>query len=190
MAVKQKCPTIPWTTFVGSEPMQLRCFLERWRLIFQPVPKRLARRSSIAGAILVGVAALLSACGDDSEPTAEQQGVQGTAGLCADLGALRESLQEFEDLSPSTTINEAKEVRDKVNLSLSELQEAESKLPSFQIARLQSSFESFNAELDSLASGNTPAEQPLQEYAATLKARAAGINEAEDQISAQTSCPN
>jgi hypothetical protein len=145
----------------------------------------------IIGAIVLGLASLFSACGgDDSEPSAQQQGVQGVAGLCADLGALRESLQQLDALSPSTTVRQAEGVRDKVSFSLSEIQEAESDLPTIEIAKLQTSFESFNAELDGLASGNTQPEQPLQEYAATLKERAAGMNEAEEQISAQTDCPS
>jgi hypothetical protein len=153
---------------------------------------RSRRRLTIAAAVATALAFLGGCGGDDAETLVQQgaEGVQGPAGLCADLALLEQSLQKVEQLSPTSTIAEAKKARDDVNFALSELQEASSTLPAIQVSKLQTSFESFNAELNSLASGNTPDTDQLQEYAATLKARAAGIDEAEVSIKDQASCPN
>ena len=150
------------------------------------------RRLTMAAAVATVLASLLGSCGSDDAETLQQgaEGVQGQAGLCADLVLLEQSLQKLDELSPTSTIAEAKKARDDVNFALSELQEASSTLPAIQVSKLQTSFESFNAELDSLASGNTPDTDMLDEYAATLKARAAGIDEVEVAIKDQASCPN
>ena len=76
-----------------------------------------------------------------------------------------------------------------VNGVLSELSEAESTVQTRQISQLQSSFQSFDAEVDSLKAKSSSASQQLGEAAASLRARAAGLLEAHALIGREAACP-
>ena len=77
---------------------------------------------AITGLLVLGA----TACGDDddSSPTPTPIGEQGQAGLCADLIAVNASLQKVMAISPSTTVGQAEAMRDELDLSLTEMQEA------------------------------------------------------------------
>jgi len=142
--------------------------------------------------VFVGLSSLLAACGGDDESegnTDPSAGVEGGAGLCANLQLLSNSLERVQNFEPSTTLSEAEDARKGVDFALAELQEAETNVLTRQIAQLQASFQGFNAEIDSIASGNASSNQSLGESAASLKARAAGLSDVQATVSEEAECP-
>lgn len=139
--------------------------------------------------VVIGLGLACLACsGDDSDSNDSSQGVQGEAGLCADLSLLQSSLNELQDLTPSSTVAEAQEARNQVQFALSEIQEAGNEVPTNLNAMLQSSFTTFNAELDSVA-GESSGGTTLGSDAATLQASATGMQQAENEIALSAKCP-
>jgi hypothetical protein len=142
--------------------------------------------------VIVALSSLLAACGGDDESegdTDPSAGVEGTAGLCANLQQLSKSLDRVQNFEPSTTLSEAEDARNEVDFVLSELSEAETSVPTREIAELQSSFQGFNAEIDSIASGNASGSQSLGDSAASLKARVASLSEVQATVSEEAECP-
>jgi hypothetical protein len=141
--------------------------------------------------VIVGLSLLLAACGGDDEregDTEPSAGVEGGAGICANLQLLSKSLDRVQNFEPSTTLSEAEDARNEVDFALAELSEAETNVPTRQIAELQASFQGFNAEIDSIASGNASGSQSLGDSAASLKARAAGLSEVQATVSEEAEC--
>ena len=151
-------------------------------------------RLQIAMACLLA-GALALACGSDDDDGSSgdtgstPEGVQGAAGLCADLMLVGQSLDQVQELDSSSTIAEAQAARDALNLALTELQQAGGELTTAQNANLQDAFATFDAELDSTASGGADDSEPLGEAAAPLAASADQIAEAEAEIRSSAGCP-
>ena len=90
--------------------------------------------------VIVGLSSFLAACSgdDDSEgDTDPSAGVEGPAGLCANLQLLSKSLDRVQNFEPSTTLTEAEDARKEVDFALAELSEAETNVPTRQLAQLQ-----------------------------------------------------
>jgi hypothetical protein len=143
--------------------------------------------------VIVGLLSLLAgSCGGDDEgdgDTDPRAGVEGRPGLCANLQVLGTSLDKVQSFDPSTTLSEAQDARNEMDFVLAELTEAETNLPTRQIAELQASFQGFNAEIDSIASGgNAPGSEALGDAAASLRARATGISEVQATVSNEAEC--
>ena len=142
--------------------------------------------------VIVGLSSLLAACGGDDESegdTDPSAGVEGPAGLCANLQLLSKSLDRVQNFEPSTTLTEAEDARKEVDFALAELSEAETNVPTRQLAQLQATFQDFNAEIDSIASGNTSGSQSLGDSAASLKARVARLSQVQAMVSEEAECP-
>jgi hypothetical protein len=140
---------------------------------------------------IVGLSSILAACGGDDDgdgDTDSSAGVEGRPGLCANLQLLSTSLDKVQNFEPSTTLAEAEDARKEVDSVLAELNEAETDVPTRDLAKLQTSFDGFDAEIDSIASGGASDSQPLGDAAASLKARAAGLSEVQATVSNEAAC--
>jgi hypothetical protein len=146
------------------------------------------RRARMAALLVV---LSLAACGGDdgdnasTNPTA---GVEGRAGLCDDLQLLGKSLAKVQALGPSSTLKDAQDARADVSGALSELSEAETNVTARHLAQLQFSFQSFDAEIDSLASKGASAAEALGERAASLRARATALAETQALMTKDAAC--
>ena len=145
------------------------------------------------GVLAIGLlGAVLAGCGgDDDEEGASPPaaGVQGQAGLCADLALVQSALEDVLAINSSTTIQEAEEARDALNLALTELQESDSGVPTNEISSMQDAFETFDAGLDSVASDAGAANETLGDDAAALNAEAAQIEAVLTETQNSSQCP-
>lgn len=148
------------------------------------------QRFSVAVVSLL-VLGLAAGCSDDddSSPSGTPEGVQGQAGLCADLVVVNTSVAKVLAINPSTDVEEAEAARDELNLALTEMQEAGEQLTTAQSARLQDTFEAFDTDVDELSSGNVSPSQTLGEEAAPLVARGQAIDDAVEDVQATSGCP-
>jgi ElaB/YqjD/DUF883 family membrane-anchored ribosome-binding protein len=144
------------------------------------------------GLVMAGVVVgLVAACGDsdDGDATPTPEGVQGQAGLCADLALVRSSLEQVTELNASSSVEEAEDARDALNLAITELQEAESDAATNQIAALQDAFESFDSDLDAAASQGGGTSELGDAAAADLQASATQMSATEEEIRETAGCP-
>ena len=93
------------------------------------------------------------------------------------------------EINSSTTIQEAEEARDALNLALTELQESDSGVPTNEISSMQDAFETFDAGLDSVASDAGAANETLGDDAAALNAEAAQIEVVLTETQNSSQCP-
>jgi hypothetical protein len=149
-------------------------------------------RSFVGFLACLAVSATAFACsddGDDGDPPATPEGVQGEAGLCVDLALVQRSLDRVMELDESSTIEEAEQARDALNLTLTEIQQAGEELTTAQNSELQQAFATFDGLLDSLGSGGANTSETLGPAAAPLKASAQEIQVTVDEIESESSCP-
>ena len=150
----------------------------------------MTRRFGVAIVSLL-VLGLAGGCSDDDDPSPSStpEGVQGQAGLCADLVVVNRSVEKVLAINPSSDVQDAEAARDELNLALTEMQEAGEQLTTAQNARLQDTFEAFDTDVDELSSGNVSPTQTLGEEAAPLVARGQAIDEAVEEVQATSGCP-
>jgi thioesterase domain-containing protein len=137
------------------------------------------------------VAGFITACDEsDEDPAETPEGVQGQTGLCINLALAGNATDRVLALDASSTIEEAEAARDALNLALTELQQAQSTVPTNEIANLQDAFETYNAKLDSLAAQGSDEGQTLGAAAPELQVAALQISDAQQEMKSSAGCPS
>jgi len=123
------------------------------------------------------------ACSDDDEDDTDSVG-GAESQFCSDLAALNTAMRALASLGPSSTVDDARDARDDVEVAMEDVRDSAKQLAEAKANELENAYDEFDSAVDDLEG-----EQTLGQAASSLLGEAAGIASAERDLSQQANCP-
>lgn len=138
------------------------------------------RSSLLAATCLLGL--LATAC-QQKDMAARKESTE--AKICAQLVEVRQALTAVADLTPSSTVGEARSAETGLATAITNLEASEQKLEELRTKAFQDQLKAFRAEVARVASNK---ETTLEEAAAELKTKAQPVLAARADLSRAVEC--
>jgi hypothetical protein len=134
--------------------------------------------------LIIGLAFLAGACSDDDdEGGSTQQGAESQ--LCSDIADLEKAIAKVEDLSTSSTVDEARQARADVKTALDKVSVSARSAGDAKVDELVNAFNDLQATIDGLSSGQT-----LSQAASAIESDVEAIAQAREDLHTQQKCPS